>query len=102
MLGYLTHHAQALLGSAGRLVRTPFATALTVLVIGLALALPLALALFVSNAMSATGGFTGAVDVSVYFKPEVTVARVRQLAQSARGRAGVAAVQVISADEALQ
>ena len=100
--GYLTHHAQALLGSAGRLARAPFATALTVLVIGLALALPLALALFVSNAMNATGGFTGAIDVSVYFKPDVALARVQQLAQSTRGRPGVAAVQVISAADALQ
>jgi cell division transport system permease protein len=102
MLGYLTHHAQSLVGSVGRLARAPFATALTVLVIGLALALPLALGLFVANAMSATGGFTGAVDVSVYFKPEVAMARVQQLAQGARDRAGVAAVQVISAEEALK
>jgi len=102
MTGYLTHHAQALLGAMGRLARAPFATALTVLVIGLALALPLGLALFVSNAMSATGGFTGAVDISVYFKPEVAVSRVQQLAQGARAHAGVAAVQVISADEALK
>jgi cell division transport system permease protein len=102
MLGYLTHHAQSLLGSAGRLARAPFATALTVLVIGLALALPLALGLFVANAMSATGGFTGAVDVSVYFKPEVAMTRVQQLAQGARARAGVAVVQVISADDALK
>ena len=43
MLGYLTHHAQALLGALGRMARAPFATTLTVLVIGLALALPLAL-----------------------------------------------------------
>src|SRR5580692_2810821 len=98
MRGYLTHHAQSLLGSIGRLARTPFATALTILVIGLALALPLALGLFVNNAMIATGGFTGAVDVSVYFKPDVALSRVRQLAQAARERAGVAAVQVISAD----
>ena len=102
MLGYLTHHAQSLLGSAGRLARAPFATALTVLVIGLALALPLALSLFVSNAMSATGGFTGAVDVSVFFKPEVALARVQQLAQGARARAGVAAVEVISSAAALK
>jgi cell division transport system permease protein len=99
--GYLTHHAQALLGSLGRLARAPFATALTVLVIGLALALPLALALFVTNAMNATGGFTGAVDVSVYFKPEIAIARVQQLAQNTRARAGVAAVEVISSADAL-
>jgi cell division transport system permease protein len=99
---WLTHHAQALLGALGRLARAPFATVLTVLVIGLALALPLALGLFVSNALSATGGFTGAVDVSVYFKPDVPLARVQQLAQSTRARTGVAAVQVISSDDALQ
>jgi cell division transport system permease protein len=102
MHGYLTHHAQSLIGSMGRLARAPFATLLTVLVIGLALALPLALGLFVSNALRATGGFTGAVDVSVYFKPEVAISRVQQLAQSARARSGVAAVQVISAEAALQ
>lgn len=100
--GYLTHHAQALLGALGRLARAPFATALTVLVIALALAMPLALALFVTNALNATGGFTGAVDVSVYFKPEVDIARVQQLAQNTRARAGVATVQVISAADALQ
>ena len=100
--GYLTHHAQALLGAVGRLARAPFATALTVLVIGLALALPLALALFVTNALSATGGFTGAEDVSVYFKPEIALARVQQLAQNARARPGVATVQVISAADALE
>jgi cell division transport system permease protein len=102
MSGYLTHHAQALLGAIGRLARAPFATLLTVLVIGLALALPLGLALFVSNAMNATGGFSGAVDVSVYFKPEVTISRVQQLARTAQTHSGVASVQVISADEALQ
>jgi cell division transport system permease protein len=102
MSGYFSHHAQALVGSLGRLARAPLATALTVLVIGLALALPLALGLFVANAMGATGGFTGAVDVSVYFKPDVALPRVQQLAQSLRGRAGVAQVEVISADQALE
>ncbi len=82
-------------------MRAPFATVLTVLVIGLALALPLALALFVSNAMAATGGFTGAVDVSVYFKPEVALAR-GAAAGAGRSRPGVASVQVISAADALQ
>jgi cell division transport system permease protein len=101
MSGYLTHHAQALFGSLGRMARAPFATALTVLVIGLALALPLALGLFVDNAMSATGGFTGVEDVSVYFKPEVALARVQQLAQNTRARSGIASVQVISAADAL-
>jgi cell division transport system permease protein len=102
LAGYLTHHADTLVSSSARLVRAPFATLLTLLVIGLALALPLGLALLVSNVMSATGGFSGAVDLSVYFKPEVAIARVQQLARSAQARPGVATVQVISADDALQ
>ncbi len=70
LAGYLSHHTDALASSSGRLARAPFATLLTVLVIGLALALPLGFALVVSNIMRATGGFSGAVDLSVYFKPD--------------------------------
>ncbi len=99
---YGARHAQAFLGSLGRLARSPFATFLTVLVIGLAFALPLALQLLVANASRATGGFTSAVDVSVYFKQNVSLEKVHQLAADARARAGVAAVTVITADDALK
>ncbi len=99
---YGARHAQAFLGSLGRLARSPFATFLTVLVIGLALALPLAVQLLVTNASRATGGFTSAVDVSVYFKQNVPFEKVQQLAADARARAGVAEVTVISADDALK
>ncbi|MGH8299706.1 MAG: cell division protein FtsX, partial [Steroidobacteraceae bacterium] len=97
-----TRHLQALLGSCGRLARNPLATALTLLVIGLALALPAALGLFVINAQVATGGFGNAVDMSVYLKSGVPVAKAQQLAASARERPGVAQVTVIPADEGLQ
>lgn len=95
-------HTQALLGSIGRLVRHPFATVLTLLVIGLALALPMALSLFVTNAQAATGGFTNAVDMSVYFKTDVPLAKAQQLAADARQRSGVAEVTVIPAEKALE
>jgi len=98
----LARHTQALLGSVGRLARNPFATALTLLVIGLALALPLALSLFVANAQAATGEFANAVDLSVYFKTDVPLAKAEQLAADARQRAQIAAVTLIPADKALQ
>jgi cell division transport system permease protein len=94
-------HTQALLGSIGRLARNPFATALTLLVIGLAMALPMALELFVVNAQAATGSFADAVDMSVYFKTDVPLAKARQLAADARQRSEVAAVELIPADKAL-
>jgi cell division transport system permease protein len=96
-----TRHLQALLGSLGRLKRNALATVLTLLVIGLALALPAALGLFITNAQVATGGFSQAIDMSVYLKSDVPLAKAQQLAADARQRPGVAQVKVIAADEGL-
>ncbi|MGB9332483.1 MAG: permease-like cell division protein FtsX [Steroidobacteraceae bacterium] len=95
-------HLQALLGSLGRLMRSPLATFLTLLVIALALALPAALKLFVTNAQAATGNFASAVDVSVYLKTDVPLAKAQQLSQAAQQRPDVAAVTLISADKGLE
>jgi cell division transport system permease protein len=95
-------HLQALLGSLGRLARSPLSTTLTLLVIALALALPTSLRLFVANAQLATGNFANAVDVSVYLKTDVPLAKAQQLAQAAGQRADVAAVTVIPADKGLE
>jgi cell division transport system permease protein len=95
-------HLQALLGSLGRLARSPLSTALTLLVIALALALPTSLRLLVTDAQLATGNFANAVDVSVYLKTDVPLAKAQQLAQAAGQRADVAAVTVIPADKGLE
>jgi cell division transport system permease protein len=95
-------HAQALLGSLGRLLRTPLATALTLLVIALALALPAALAVLLNNARLASGGLAGSVTLSVYFKTGVPLAQAEQLAARARARPDVAHVELISAEQGLQ
>ncbi len=95
-------HLQALLGSLGRLARSPLSTTLTLLVIALALALPTSLRLLVANAQLATGNFANAVDVSVYLKTDVPLAKAQQLAQAAGQRADVAAVTVIPADKGLE
>jgi len=98
---WLARHAQAAFGAAGRLARAPLSTLFTIGVIGLALAMPLGLKLFVDNARAATGDFANAVDLSVYFRIGTPIEKVRQLAERARARAGVASVKVIPADEAL-
>lgn len=97
-----TRHIQALLGSLGRLARNPFSSALTVLVIALALALPTALRLLVLNAQAATGGFSRAIDLSVYLKPDVPLVKAQQLERNARGRADVVHVELIPADKAME
>ncbi len=98
---WVTRHAQAFVGSVGRLARAPLATLLTVTVVGLALALPLALRLIVDNTRAATGDFANAVDVTVYFKPDVDLERAEQLRRNAAKRAGVASVTLLPADAAL-
>jgi cell division transport system permease protein len=95
-------HLQALLGSLGRLARSPLATFMTLLVIALALALPTALRVFVSNAQAATGNFANAIDLSVYLKADVPLAKAQQLAQAAGQRREVAAVTLIPADKGLE
>ena len=76
---------QAFLGSLGRLARNPFSSFLTVLVIALALALPTALRLLVVNAQAATGGFSSAVNLSVYLKPDVPLVKAQQLERKPTG-----------------
>jgi cell division transport system permease protein len=99
---YGTRHLQALFGALGRLVRTPLATMLTLIVIGVALALPAGLALLVHNVRLATGDLRAANDFTVHFKLETSIERVNQLARSVRERGGVESVTVTSADAALE
>jgi cell division transport system permease protein len=101
LTSYGARHVQALLGSLGQLACNPFSTILTLIVIALALALPLGLGLLVTNVRIATGGFANAIDLSVYFKTDVPLAKAEQLAKSARERPGIAQIDVISADAAL-
>ena len=101
MTGWITRHIQALLFAAGRLARSPFSTAFTVLVIAIALTLPATFALLIASVRSVSGDFANAVNVTVYFKSDVALDKVQQLATSARARKGVAQVKVIPADQAL-
>ncbi len=102
LAGHGARHAQAFLGALGRLARNPFASALTLLVIAMALALPAALRLFVNNAQLAMGGIANAVDLTVYLKTDVPLAKAEQLARTARERSEVADVTLIPADKALE
>src|ERR1700760_3260390 len=97
-----SRHVHALVGSLGRLARAPFSTGLTVLVIALALALPTALRLLVLNAEAATGGFSNAIDISVYLKTDVPLVKAQQLERNARERPGVGRVELITSDKAME
>jgi len=98
---YFARHAQTLVGSLGRIVQTPLATLMTMAVIAVALALPLFLNLFLQNARLATGGWNEAFDLSVYIDKQAGAARLQAIAKQLQARDDVAAVRVITADQAL-
>jgi cell division transport system permease protein len=98
---YFARHAQVLVGSLGRVVHQPFATLMTMGVIAVALALPLFLSLLLQNARIATGGWNEAYDLSVYMDKRASAARVQALVKQLKTRGDVAAVRLITADQAL-
>ncbi len=102
MKQWVERHAQTLVGSLGRLWTQPFATLLTVLVIGIALALPACLHVLVQNVRAASGGWGSALDISVYMKPAATLEQARQAEKRIRQRRDVAEVTLVPADEALE
>jgi cell division transport system permease protein len=98
---YFARHAQVLVGSLGRIVHQPFATLMTMGVIAVALALPLFLSLLLQNARVATGNWNEAYDLSVYMDKKAGTGRVQSLAKQLKARGDVAAVRIITADQAL-
>jgi cell division transport system permease protein len=98
---WLERHVQTMVGSLGRLWQQPFATLLTVLVIGIALALPACLSVMVQNVREASGGWSNALDVSVYMKQSASLDDAKSVAERVRKRRDVAEVTLVPADKAL-
>jgi cell division transport system permease protein len=98
---WLARHAQTLLGSLGRIVRHPIATAMTIAVIAVALALPLFFNVLLQNTRTATANWNQAFELSVYLTQKAGTDRAEALAKQLRARPDVAAVRVVTADQAL-
>lgn len=98
---YATLHAQNSLSALGRLVRQPVATAMTVMVIAIALALPGGLRVLVDNASRLSAAWEQAADFTVYLRLDTTEQQATELATSIEARSDVIAVQFISRDTAL-
>ena len=99
---WLERHAQTLVASLGRLVRQPFATVLTIAVIGLALALPACLHLVVANARAVTANFEETVQLSVYLEAGIGQADARSIADEIAARDDVSQARLVTPDEGLE
>lgn len=98
---WATLHANNCSNALGRLLRQPFASLLTILVIAVTLALPAAMHLIIKNATSLSRSWDNALDFSIYLKNDVSLENAERLADIIGQRADVESVQLVAADDAL-
>ena len=95
-------HLYSFFSSLGRLAARPWATALTLAVLSVALALPLLFWLLLDNARGLGGSVEDARAISVFLKPDLKPDAVQALAQRLRARADVAIVELKSPEQGLE
>lgn len=95
------HHSRSFRASLQRLAERPGATALTLLVMSLALCLPFLLWLLLDNARALGGHLDDARGIGVFLKPEVDAGEAQTLAATLRARADVAEVTIKTPEQGL-
>ncbi len=101
MRTWALRHMQVMVGSLGQLARAPFASALTLIVIGITLALPAALYVMIDNLQRLSAGLETGGQISLYLKHELSEAAAQQLAHDIQAMPNVARVRYISRAAAL-
>ncbi|HZW19081.1 MAG TPA: permease-like cell division protein FtsX [Luteimonas sp.] len=99
---WFDHHVYSLVASLGRVLGKPWATALTIGVMAVALALPLGLWLVLGNVDRFSGSVQQSREISVFLKQDVGEARAKALAEELRARHGVGKVTLRTPAQGLQ
>ncbi|MBS0558156.1 MAG: ABC transporter permease [Proteobacteria bacterium] len=94
-------HLYSLFSSLGRLAARPWATALTLAVLGFALALPILFGLLLDNARGLAGNVGEASSISAFLKPGTKADEAQAFATRLRARADVAGVGVKTPEQGL-
>ncbi len=94
-------HLQQAIGSLGDLWRTPVASLMTILVLGISLTLPTTLHLFVKNAEQITQQWSSASEISLFLKLSTSDKSAQNLVQQLQLYPEIAKVRYISANDAL-
>ena len=95
------HHLYGFFSSLGRLAARPWATALTVLMLGFALALPLLFYLAFDNARALSGGLRQAREATVFLKPAIDGKAAQDLAAEIGRREDVAGVSIRTPEQGM-
>lgn len=98
---WVDHHVYSFVASLGRFLGRPWASALTVGVMAVALALPLGLWLVLGNVARFSGQVQQSREVSVFLDADVDAGRAEALAGRLRARDDVAAVELRTPEDGL-
>ncbi len=98
---YLHVHAHALFSSLGRLVRNSFTSALTVIVMAIAIALASGFYLMVMNLQQLTAGIESSNQIALFLKTNVSDNAGARLAEKIRKHEAVDKVELISKQQAM-
>jgi cell division transport system permease protein len=96
------HHKYSAADSLHRLLRTPLASMMTWLVIGIALALPVGLGVALDNARRVSVGWDSPAQISLFLRAEMSVEAAGRLKERIEQRPDVGSVLLVSREQALE
>ena len=98
---WVLHHRETAKESGRRLLKAPWSTFTTCLVIGIALALPSGLYVVIKNVESLTAGWQGAAQITLYLRDAVSEIDGQKLAVELSGRETVATADYVAREQTL-
>jgi cell division transport system permease protein len=98
---WIADHQRVACESLQRLLREPLNTAMTFLVIGIALALPVALSVALGNFQAVAARWQNPSQISLYLRQTVDLPEAQQLANDLSGWPSISKVEVISKEQGL-
>lgn len=98
---HLVHHLQACGASFKRLWQNPFATMLTIFVIGISLALPTGLLLFLKNIQGISTGWSQSAQISLFLKIGTSARQAEQMITALKAQNSIQTARYISPQQGL-
>ncbi|WP_432741976.1 permease-like cell division protein FtsX [Methylobacter sp. G7] len=101
LYAYRNLHAHALFSSLGRLVASRFSSAMTIVVLAIAISLASGFYILVANLQQLAGNLEASNQISLFIKDEISEVRANKFADSIRKNPDIQAVKLITKEQAL-
>jgi cell division transport system permease protein len=102
MTAHLLNHAHGLFSSLGRLTRTPFTSAMTILVLSVAISLAGGFYIVVANIQQLTGNLQASNQMSLFLRDNISENSGMKLAEQLKQNPSVETVKFISKKQAME